>query len=92
MAILIAIQGWTQVTLNEGFEGSAFPPEDWTKVTTQGTVSWERLTSSSPRGTASASVNYQSPNHTNYLITPKLNVTAGLDTISFWVKCPNYYS
>ncbi len=92
VAMLFAISGWTQTTLNEGFEGTTFPPGDWTKVTAQGTVSWERYTDNAPRGTACASVNYQSPNHTNWLITPKLSVTSGLDTISFWVKTNNYYA
>ncbi|MBP1631048.1 MAG: type sorting protein [Bacteroidetes bacterium] len=92
MAIVFAIQGWSQATLNETFDGTTFPPEDWTTVTTQGAVSWERSTSNSPRGVASASVNYASSGHQNWLITPKLNVTTGLDTISFWIKTSTYYA
>ncbi len=92
-AILFAIQGWSQgPTLNEDFDGIEFPPEDWATATTQGTVTWERYTSSTPRGTASASVNYQSGGHINYLITPKLIINSVDDEISFWVKCPTYYS
>ena len=92
MAIIFAIQGFTQTTLNEGFEGTTFPPNDWTAVKVSGSVSWGRYTSSTPRGTASASVNYGSSGHENWLITPNLNVTSGLDTISFWIKTSYYYS
>ncbi len=93
MAIMFFVmQGWTQTTLNEGFEGTTFPPVDWTKVTTQGSVSWQRDIANSPMGTACASVMYQDPNHTNYLITPKLSVTTGLDTISFWIKTDEQYA
>lgn len=66
MALSFVTSGWSQTTLNEGFEGTLFPPQDWTIETTQGTVSWVRYISSSARGTASASVNYASPGHTNY--------------------------
>jgi len=92
MAIIFAIQGWTQPTLNEGFEGTTFPPNDWTSVNVSGSVNWARYTSSTPRGTASASVNYATAGHENWLITPNLNVTSGLDTISFWIKTSTYYS
>ncbi len=92
MAIIFAIQGFTQTPLNEGFEGTTFPPNDWSAVKVSGSVSWGRYTSSTPRGTASASVNYGSAGHENWLITPNLNVTSGLDTISFWIKTSYYYS
>ena len=86
MATLFAMQGFSQATLNEGFEGTTFPPDDWAKVTTQGTEAWERYTSDAPRGLACASVNYDDPNHTNYLITPKLIVSSDQDSIVYWVK------
>ena len=91
IAFCFAITGWTQTPLNEGFEGTIFPPDDWTTVNVNGSVSWARYTSSTPLGTASASVNYASGGHQNWLITPKLNVTTGLDTISFWIKTSYYY-
>ena len=86
LAMIFAIQSYSQATLNEGFEGTTFPPDDWTKVTTQGTEAWERYTSDAPRGLACASVNYDYPNHTNYLITPKLIVSSDQDSIVYWVK------
>src|SRR5690554_5037061 len=92
IALCFAITGWTQTPLNEGFEGTTFPPDDWTTVNEKGTVYWERTTGNSPRGTASATVNYASAGHQNWLITPKLNVTTGLDTISFWIKTSTYYA
>ena len=27
--MIFAIQGWSQATLNEGFEGTVFPPDEW---------------------------------------------------------------
>ncbi len=92
IALCFAITGWTQTPLNEGFDGTMFPPDDWTTVNEKGTVYWERTTGNSPRGTASATVNYASAGHQNWLITPKLNVTTGLDTISFWIKTSTYYA
>ncbi|MFA7082726.1 MAG: choice-of-anchor J domain-containing protein, partial [Bacteroidales bacterium] len=91
MAVIFAIQGWSQTTLNEGFEGTMFPPEGWTKITTQGSETWNREDSpySNPRGVASASANRSINGHTSYLITPKLSITSNLDSISFWVRCPS---
>ncbi|MDY4789766.1 MAG: choice-of-anchor J domain-containing protein, partial [Bacteroidales bacterium] len=86
LAMIFAIQSYSQATLNEGFEGTTFPPDDWTKVTTQGTEAWERYTSDAPRGLACASVNYDDPSHINYLITPKLIVSSDQDSIVYWVK------
>ncbi|MFA6199319.1 MAG: choice-of-anchor J domain-containing protein [Bacteroidales bacterium] len=80
---------WAQ-TLNEGFEGSTFPPEDWTTINVSGNVTWSSYSSS--RGNTCASVQYGYPGHENWLITPRLSVTTGLDTIKFWVMTDSYYS
>ncbi|MDD2192838.1 MAG: choice-of-anchor J domain-containing protein, partial [Bacteroidales bacterium] len=86
MAITFAITGFSQTALNEGFEGAVFPPEGWTKATTQGNESWSRHTSNNPIGTSCASVDKQIEGHVNYLITPKLSITEELNTIRFWCK------
>lgn len=83
MAIIFAIAGKAQTPLNEGFEATTFPPEDWTAITTSGTNQWSRNTSSPTIGTASAKCAYRSGGHISYLITPKLVVSAN-DTLKFF--------
>lgn len=89
--IFFATQGWSQTTLNEDFEGTNFPPDGWTRVTTQGSSFWKRHTCDSPIDLACASVDWASLGHTNYLITPKLVILSVQDSISFWVKTDEYY-
>ncbi len=84
---------WAQ-TLNEDFEGTTFPPEDWKSVHVAGSVSWQRWTLNTPIGTACAGVNtsYSSPAPENLLITPKCAITSGTDTLKFVYKTPYYSS
>ena len=83
----------TTFPFTEGFEGTAFPPSCWTANHVSGTVSWERYTSSTPLGTASASVNYgASTGNENWLISPNIVVPARGLELSFWIKCPNAYA
>jgi len=80
---------WAQ-TLNEGFEGTTFPPEEWTAINVSGNETWSSYSSS--RGNSCASVNWDVSGHENLLITPKLSVETGLDTIKFWLMTDSYYS
>ena len=89
-ALFAAVSSWAQV-LNEGFEGTLFPPSDWTAVNVSGSVSWARYTSDSPIGTACASVNYATYSHQNWLITPKLVPAMG-QNLTFWIKTPSCYA
>ncbi|MDR0971165.1 MAG: fibronectin type III domain-containing protein [Bacteroidales bacterium] len=91
MAIMFAMQVFSQTSLNEGFEGALFPPDEWTAVNVSGSVSWARYTSSSPMGTACASVNYANPGHENWLITPKLSIESATDSISFYLKTAYWF-
>ncbi|MFA6367236.1 MAG: choice-of-anchor J domain-containing protein, partial [Bacteroidales bacterium] len=91
MAIIFAIQGWTQPTLNEGFEGTTFPPNDWRIENTLGpTTPWTRSTSYAHIGSANAYANYNGSGSINYLITPKLTVTSTNNQISFWAKMSTF--
>ena len=93
IAMIFAIQGWSQTTLNEQFEGGTFPPDDWTAVHISGTKVWEQHTNSFGTGLYCASVQNGTYGNENYLITPKLSVTSGTDSISFYLKTyDNYYS
>ena len=92
LAIVFAIQGWSQTTLNEGFEGTTFPPEDWRIENTEGpSTQWYRSTSyARAGGVAHAYVNYNTSGTTNYLITPKLTITATNYEISFWARMSTF--
>ena len=84
--------------LTEGFEGTEFPPACWKTEHVSGAVSWERYTTSTPIGTASASVNFDTGASStnpanNWLITPKIDATTATNLkLSFWVKCASYYA
>ena len=78
----------TRSGLNEGFEGTLFPPVGW-KVIDGGSIgqTWEIYTSSPISGNASAAIRYHSSQaHDDWLITPPLLPVAGNDTISFLAK------
>ena len=74
--------------LNEGFEDTSFPPDDWSTIHVSGSVSWIRSTTKHS-GEASAYANYANAGHENYLVTPKLAPVAG-DTLSFYVASQSY--
>src|SRR5690554_7225633 len=87
IAIILAIQGWSQTTLSEGFENTTFPPDDWMIVNTLGpSTPWTRSTSYSNTGSACAYTNYNSSGSINYMITPKLVINSLTDSISFWAR------
>src|SRR5574344_318281 len=78
--------GFSQTTLNETFEGSAFPPGDWTTIHVNGDREWELSTDEHHGGAQCAFLFWNS--NENYLITPKLSVATG-DSLVFYVK--GYY-
>lgn len=83
---------WAQ-TLNEGFEGTTFPPDDWTSVHVFGDKVWEQHPNSFGTGLYCAIAEFSSSGSENYLITPLLSVSSASDSISFYLKTnDNYYS
>jgi len=93
MAIMFFVmQGWTQTTLNESFEGSTFPPEDWTIATTSGSESWVSSTTIAHTGTKSAKSAFRNGGVTRWLITPKLSVTSDATNFGFWIATNTWYS
>ncbi|MDR0790039.1 MAG: choice-of-anchor J domain-containing protein, partial [Bacteroidales bacterium] len=83
MAIIFAIQGWSQVqTITEGFEGAAAPPTDWTMYynggATTGTCSNVMSYSSDLKRSGNKSFRFSSyagPGclTEQYLVTPELD-------------------
>jgi len=93
MAIMFFVmQGWTQTTLNESFEGSTFPPNDWTAISTSGQNAWASSTVMTHTGTKSAYSRNESYGCTRWLITPKLSVTSNNANFSFWLATNYYYA
>lgn len=72
--------------LSEGFEGLTFPPENWTVINGGDALTWDRFTTTPYSGVACASILYSSAAHDDYLITPKLSVTASDFTLTAWFK------
>ena len=77
--------------LNEGFEGTTFPPDDWTTIHVSGTNAWARSTGT---GNASSSAfAYRkdvSGGYEDYLITPKLVPQSG-EELSFYLASQYAY-
>ena len=79
--------------INESFEGSSFPPTDWSSIHVKGD-SWTRVTSSeyyvTPHsGTYEAKVAYKSSGADNYLITPQLRPVSG-ESLKFYLASQKY--
>jgi hypothetical protein len=88
--IFFVMQGWSQTTLNESFEGATFPPTNWRTQHTRGSGSavWQSYTDASyaHTGSNSAAVIYDTDVSTNYLITPNLSIDSTNFQISFWAR------
>jgi hypothetical protein len=72
--------------LSEGFEGTTFPPTDWTIVNNDGgSYNWARQTSYYHTGVACAFSHWESSSLRNddWLITPRISIGSN-DTVSFW--------
>jgi len=81
VAMLCIMASMFAVLLNEGFEGTTFPPEEWQ---TAGNA-WQRYTSYYHTGTACVKSGY-SPTGDWWLITPRLTPQAGANTLTFWYR------
>ena len=72
LAMMATFNGFAQTNLlNEGFEGTTFPPAGWT---TNASSEWELDDYYVHGGNGAAFVNYASDGHNSYLITPQLSL------------------
>ncbi len=69
----------------QGFEGSSFPPEGWSRTSIIGNNQWERSTDEARFGQASAYISYADPSGEDWLISPAFTVSAG-DELSFYIR------
>jgi hypothetical protein len=77
--------------LNETFEVATFPPAGWRSVIVTGDSGWRMTTASAHSGNRAAFCEHQSPDTTismgsKMLITKKVNLTGGSNTLKFWVR------
>ena len=86
LAVLVPWAAKAQNQLNEGFESTIFPPEDWTTIHVSGSSLWTITTSYIHTGAASAYLQNDYPGHENYLVTPKLVPNTG-ESLSFYATC-----
>lgn len=89
LLLLMPFIGFSQ--FNQGFEGSTAIPTGWTVINGGDTAeTWEVIDFTggdiqAHSGTNAMSIRYSSDAHDDYLITPAITVTAGVnDQISFW--------
>ena len=94
LAIVIVGIGRSQTLINEGFEDGVIPPTGWTASAVceycpqDSWFGWNAVTTPHS-GMYSAFVEYASPAHTSYLITPQLSIT-GHKILSFWYAIDLY--
>lgn len=81
-----------QNQLNEGFEGTAFPPDDWTAIHVSGNQAWTRSTGTGNNGSSAFALRKDvSGGYEDYLITPKLVPATG-EELSFYLASQYAYS
>ncbi|MBQ1781121.1 MAG: fibronectin type III domain-containing protein [Bacteroidales bacterium] len=82
----IFYRGFAQDVINEGFEGSVFPPAGWTTSAVSDDPAWTgwMRANTAHSGTYSAFVEWASDGHESYMITPQLSLS-GHKVLSFWV-------
>ncbi|MBE0663248.1 MAG: choice-of-anchor J domain-containing protein [Bacteroidales bacterium] len=92
MLLLWAGSSWGQ-NLNESFSDVTFPPEGWAKYRGTNNIGtlrdWDRYTLNPRTAPASASVNYEAVSGglaEDWLVTPKLSVSEGNNTLTFWIR------
>ena len=72
-------------TLNEGFEGTTFPPTDWTTIHVSGTNAWARSTGTGANSSSAFAYRKDvSGGYEDYLITPLLEPKSG-EELSFYL-------
>jgi hypothetical protein len=86
MLLCFACFGVAQAqTLNEGFEGTTFPPEDWNAIHVSGSQSWVRSTGTGNNSSSAFALRKDvNGGYEDYLITPKLAPQNG-EVLSFYL-------
>lgn len=88
--LFVALGTMSAQKLNESFDETGFPPEDWSTIHVSGSIQWARSTSYRHSGAGSVYSHYNTGGgHENYLITPQLAPEAG-DSLVFYVAAQNY--
>lgn len=72
--------------LDEGFEGSTFPPTGWSTIHVLGTSTWVSSTSYFHSGAQSAFITYETAGAENWLVTKKVTGISATDSLVFWWK------
>ena len=70
--------------LNEGFEGSTFPPTGWHTKNILGGVAWMKA-NGGHSGLYSAIIGWEVTGGEDWLVTPSLNLSYG-DSLKFWTR------
>ncbi|MFH0734294.1 MAG: choice-of-anchor J domain-containing protein [bacterium] len=71
--------------LEEGFESTTFPPNDWITYSALGAEVWSRSIEYANSGVASAYIDYQTAGGEDWLITPSIQVSTGAN-LSFYLR------
>ncbi|MCR5646434.1 MAG: T9SS type A sorting domain-containing protein [Bacteroidales bacterium] len=92
--LITALEPVNSFPLNEGFDGTVFPPEGWLNVATNGTYVFQRRTSNdwpacTPHDESAAMARYYSYSAPEgwscSLISPKLQLNATDNTVRYWI-------
>ena len=86
--LLVGVVSWqTFAQFTESFEGATFPPPGWTVINDGDPNTWVQSTNAHTGLKAVEILRDLHTAHDDWLVTPAINVTAGVsDRISFWAK------
>lgn len=73
-------------TVNEGFEGSQFPPTGWDILNPDNSITWQRVTGIAKTGNACVKINnadYSATGQTDDLHMPQVSLPSNLDSAFF---------
>ncbi|MBP1630806.1 MAG: hypothetical protein H6Q15_1699 [Bacteroidetes bacterium] len=83
LLIIANLQLFSQTTINEGFEGTTFPPTGWNIHSPAGNLLWSKSSSLKHSGNYSIYL----PNwNKSHIVSPMVNITSDQDSLTFWTN------
>lgn len=87
--MITSLQSFSQLTINEGFEGNSFPPIGWNIYSPQNNLNWTKSSNYSHSGNSSIYL----PNwNTSTIVTPIVHIFSDQDSLIFWTNYDYNYS
>jgi hypothetical protein len=86
--LITSLQSFSQLTINEGFENSSFPPIGW-NVYSPNPLNWTKSSNNPHSGAYSIYL----PNwNTSSIVTPIVHIMSNQDSLIFWTRYTYTYT